>query len=226
MWNECKAINVEFTESYDTCLISCVSNDDCTHFTFSSGVSLGGAICEMFNGACTGPTAVEDCPSCMSGEKTCPSLDLICNGKFCYLGTLVTSKHNTELLDCRVNCEKTTDCAWFTHYSDSNLCNLMKADGKEKEDERCTSGQKGCPVKEPVCNIPRGCDGTYLGEQPAADAQSCLDKCKNFANKQCKWFTFHDTDNKCYLYVDCPKEYDGDGHYLSGEVRCPTAGTQ
>jgi hypothetical protein len=230
---------VEISTSYDTCLLACKDSPaatPCTHFTFSSGSSrryknsfplAGVAVCELFNGTCTGPEAAADCPTCLSGEKSCSSLELICEAKFCYLGTVVATKYNNELPDCRTSCNSNLECKWFTHYADSKVCKLMKDDGTEKPDEKCTSGQYSCPEKEAECGIPQACDGNLLRQVLAATPESCLDKCKKFIDtvKKCTWFSFHTSDNQCYLFEDCPIKFDGDGKFISGESRCKTLGT-
>jgi hypothetical protein len=103
----------------------------------------------------------------------------------------------------------------------------MKDDGTEKPDDNCISGQYGCPDKDAECGIPQSCDGDLLKEVLAGSPDSCLDKCKKYIDlggKKCTWLSFHTTDNKCYLYEDCPSKFDGDGKYVSGESRCSTLG--
>jgi hypothetical protein len=102
----------------------------------------------------------------------------------------------------------------------------MKDDGTEKPDEKCTSGQYGCPEKEAECGIPQACDGNLLRQVLAATPESCLDKCQKYPEiGKCKWFSFHTSDNQCYLFEDCPIKFDGDGKFISGESRCKTLGT-
>ncbi len=226
---------MQVTTSYDTCLGACKGSPSCSHFTFSPSNYLryeksfplaGVAVCELFKGPCTGPVADPGCPTCMSGEQSCQNLELICEAKFCYLGNVVDTKYNIELPDCRISCNSNQGCRWFTHYTDTKICQLMQAGGTEKPDERCTSGQYGCPVKEAECGIPQACDGTDIKQVLAVTPESCLDKCKNYIQPvKCEWFSFHTSDNQCYLFQNCPVKFDGDGQFISGESRCTTLGT-
>jgi len=185
------------------------------------------ATCETFRGECDGPALSDDCPSCISGQKDCPtSGDLECYKDYCCHGTIIKRYWDIEVEECNANCLDFPACAWWSFYNDFKKCYLMDARGEPTayEDGICTSGQQGCPPKtEPVCGLPLCCDGEKIAIYSTAGPDECLAKCQVYETpRRCEWFTFINKTNDCSLQDSCPNPFPGD--CISGENECTNIG--
>lgn len=237
IWSKCNSVDLFQSDTYDDCLQYCKDLESgCTHFTHSppsykgyrGNPHLAGvAVCELFEGACEGPTDDPDCPTCMSGEQGCPTGEsLKCSQDFCVQGSIFRSLRDTGFSDCLSTCNTNSSCAWFSHYNQTNVCQLMKDNVNQTHSGEgiCLSGQRGCQdLEEPKCGFAELCDGNVVAEAYTSDAKTCLERCQKPGD--CKWFSFHKTDNRCTLFDSCPKPFASDGNYISGEKRCTSLGT-
>jgi len=90
----------------------------------------GVATCETFRGNCAGPALSDDCPSCISGQKDCPtSGDLECYEDYCCHGNIIKRYRDIDVEQCNANCLEYSACAWWSFYNDLKLCYLMDAKG-------------------------------------------------------------------------------------------------
>lgn len=84
------------------------------------------------------------------------------------------------------------------------------------------SGDRDCQaLKPPVCEGHFCCAEKSIFEFDHADYNTCHIKCLNnqFGLEPCKWFSYDETNNKCYLYKECDDQTQQG--CITGQPTCP-----
>ena len=129
--------------------------------------------------------------------------------------------------ECRDLCATTTNCNFFTYFSDRNECLLFSDCGSVNSGScsNCVSGSPTCP--DLLCDVPGWCDGNFLSAPSGiTSSDECLRACKDYPGPQkCAWYIFDTNLNFCTLNSDCTFYDPSIPNSVTGQRECPLGST-
>ena len=128
---------ISITDNAKECLKECIDVLDCKWFTYNPD----GQVCEFLNNC--EEINDETCPTCLSGEATCPLYE--CNLHGLCMGNIIHSSTTDTKQECIKQCQTNQICHWFSYGSKSNTCLLFNTCPSLNEAEvDYISGQPEC----------------------------------------------------------------------------------
>jgi len=174
VFGQCQEYSIDFKDTKDAegCHKFCGNNNECNWWSWEPELDL----CMLFVN-CTeaniDPPLFDPCPTCISGQKLCPSRE--CHGGFKCQGHFVDSYDIATLEECIEKCNNNVNCQWFTLEKDNDHCilyeeceNQFDCDTCASGEKKCANGYKGTTAATPTCiSSPGDChtDADCCGSQ-------------------------------------------------------------
>ena len=121
------------------CLHNCQANPECSWFTVEAN-----GLCIEFS-ECVDLSA-EVCPTCTSGESSCPEFYQCFNAGECH-GTFISANKDVKKeIDCLEICQTQESCGWYTFRADIEYCFTYEDCILDGSVANASSGQKNCSM--------------------------------------------------------------------------------